>query len=64
MNKIFIKRKCKKCKYVVSLTGKQPTHCGLNALSLKDTRMCKIQKEYHPKVLEASEEIYNIQKIN
>ena len=44
MNKIFIKRKCKKCKCVVSLTGKQPTHCGFNALPLKDTKICEAQK--------------------
>ena len=44
MNKIFIKRKCKKCNLMVSLAGKQPTHCGFNALPLKDTKICEAQK--------------------
>lgn len=41
MNKIFIKKKCKKCNLMVALTGKQPTHCGIVALPLKDTKTCK-----------------------
>lgn len=44
MNKLFIRRKCKKCKYVVTLDGKQPTHCGLTALPLKRHKICKVQK--------------------
>lgn len=44
MNKIFIKRKCKKCHLMVSLTGKHPTHCGVVALPLKDVKICKAQK--------------------
>lgn len=44
MNKLFIRRKCKRCKYVVKLDGKQPTHCGLIALPLKDTKICKARK--------------------
>lgn len=41
MNQIFIKKKCKKCDLKVSLTGKHPTHCGIVALLLKDTKLCK-----------------------
>lgn len=26
---------------MVSLTGKHPTHCGISALLLKDTKPCK-----------------------
>lgn len=26
---------------MVALTGKQPTHCGIVALPLKDTKTCK-----------------------
>ncbi len=37
-------RKCKKCKLMISLTGKQPTHCGAVALPLKDTIICKAHK--------------------
>ncbi len=29
---------------MVSLAGKQPTHCGFNALPLKDTKICEAQK--------------------
>ncbi len=40
MNKIFIKKKCKKCNFKVSLTGKSPTHCGIVAIPLKYTKTC------------------------
>ena len=29
---------------MVSLTGKQPTHCGVVALPLSDIKICKAQK--------------------
>ena len=37
-------RKCRKCKLVISLTGKRPTHCGAVALQLKDVKTCKEHK--------------------
>jgi len=30
---------------MVSLTGKQPTHCGVVALPLKDIKICKAKAE-------------------
>jgi len=37
-------KKCKKCKLVISLTGKRPTHCGAVALPLEDVKTCKAHK--------------------
>lgn len=42
MNKMFIVKRCKKCLYSVFLAAnKIPDTCGLTALSLKETKICK-----------------------
>lgn len=45
MNKMFIIRKCKKCRFsVFQGAGKYPDHCGLNALPLEEVKSCKKNK--------------------
>ena len=33
---------------MVSLTGKQPTHCGVVALPLKNVKICKAKEKCTP----------------